>query len=197
LDCDVPWINTRCKPKPDAKIYHIDVDPLKQQMPVFYIDALARYRADSAVAIEQINEYLGGNQQIQRAMNSDEYGTRWEKLQESHKALLDSFESTAQPAPNGYYSTAFLCRKLREVLPKNTIWAIEAVTQTLTVADQIQATIPGSWINCGGGGLGWSGGGEFSMGIDFEAQAMAKTIKALWVSSWHAKGQAATNSSVR
>lgn len=40
IDCDVPWINTQCHPKKGAKIFHIDVDPLKQQMPVFYLAAL-------------------------------------------------------------------------------------------------------------------------------------------------------------
>jgi thiamine pyrophosphate-dependent acetolactate synthase large subunit-like protein len=56
-------------------------------------------------------------------------------------------------------------------VPKDTIWAIEAVTNTAFVADQIQATIPGSWINCGGGGLGWSGGGALGVKLasDFEA----------------------------
>src|SRR5271155_1111381 len=54
VDCDVPWIPTQCKPSPDAKIIHVDVDPLKQQMPVFYIPAVARYRADSATAFGQL-----------------------------------------------------------------------------------------------------------------------------------------------
>ena len=33
-DCDVPWIPTQCKPKSSARVFHFDVDPLKQQMPV-------------------------------------------------------------------------------------------------------------------------------------------------------------------
>ena len=28
IDCDVPWIPTQCKPRADARIVHIDVDPL-------------------------------------------------------------------------------------------------------------------------------------------------------------------------
>ena len=58
LDCDVPWIPTQCHPAPGASIIHIDVDPLKTQMPLFYIDAILRYRADSFVAITQLVEYL-------------------------------------------------------------------------------------------------------------------------------------------
>lgn len=58
LDVDVPWINTQCLPRKDAKIVHIDVDPLKQQMPVFYINAVARYRADAETSISQLTEYI-------------------------------------------------------------------------------------------------------------------------------------------
>jgi thiamine pyrophosphate-dependent acetolactate synthase large subunit-like protein len=52
---------------------------------------------------------------------------------------------------------------LREVCPDDTIWAIEAVTNTAFVHDNLQPTLPGSWINCGGGGLGWSGGGALGI----------------------------------
>lgn len=54
IDCDVPWINTQCKPREDAKILHLDVDPLKQQMPLYYIDALLRLRVNSELALQQI-----------------------------------------------------------------------------------------------------------------------------------------------
>lgn len=33
MDCDVPWIPTAGKPRPGTKIFHLDIDPLKQQMP--------------------------------------------------------------------------------------------------------------------------------------------------------------------
>jgi thiamine pyrophosphate-dependent acetolactate synthase large subunit-like protein len=159
LDCDVPWINTRCKPRSDAKIYHIDVDPLKQQMPVFYIDALARFKADSATSINQILKYIKSTETIQQSLNSSSYEERWSNLKDSHAKFLKEIEEQAAPRENGQVSTAFLCNQLRKACPKDTIWCIEAVTLTLIVADQLQATLPGSWINCGGGGLGWSGGG--------------------------------------
>jgi hypothetical protein len=61
-----------------------------------------------------------------------------------------------------------LCQLIRKIVPKDTIFAIEAVTNTPFVADNIQATLPGSWINCGGGGLGWSGGA--SLGIKLASE---------------------------
>lgn len=35
IDSDIPWIPLHCKPKEDTTIYHIDVDPLKENVNVF------------------------------------------------------------------------------------------------------------------------------------------------------------------
>ncbi len=42
LDSDVPWIPLINRPGRDARILHIDVDPLKQQMPLWYRARRAR-----------------------------------------------------------------------------------------------------------------------------------------------------------
>ncbi|KAK1516662.1 thiamine pyrophosphate enzyme [Colletotrichum paranaense] len=168
LDCDVPWINTLCHPKKDAKIFHIDVDPLKQQMPVFYIAAQSRYRASSLVSIEQITAHLKGQYAAQ--LESAEAKEREAKVKESHKQLLAKIEEKAQPKADGEFGTGHLTRSLKKLCPEDTIWAIEAVTNTIFVHDNLQPTLPGSWINCGGGGLGWSGGGALGIKLatDFE-----------------------------
>ena len=60
VDSDVPWIPQINRPAADARILHIDVDPLKQQMPLWYIGAQQMFRADAATALRQINEQLDG-----------------------------------------------------------------------------------------------------------------------------------------
>jgi len=173
VDCDVPWIPTQCKPREDAKIFHIDVDPLKQLMPVFYLPAQKRYRADALTSIEQITERLekadGG---LSAQLSGPERDERWKTLQARHKERLDTIASKATPLDDGAFGTGHLCAKLRELCPKDTIWAVEAVTNTAFVHDNLQPTLPGSWINCGGGGLGWSGGGALGIKLatDYEEQ---------------------------
>ncbi|KAF2837258.1 thiamine diphosphate-binding protein [Patellaria atrata CBS 101060] len=169
VDCDVPWINTQCLPKEDVKIYHIDIDPLKQQMPVFYINALARYRADCYTAINQLHTFVQSNESLNQKIQGVEFDERWRTLGESYQARLDTIATLAKPSENEHYNASYLCAQLRKHCPKDTIWVIEAVTNTGFVADQIQATLPGSWINCGGGGLGWSGGA--ALGIRLATQA--------------------------
>lgn len=170
MDCDVPWINTANKPKSDAQIFHVDSDPLKQMMPVFYLDALQRYQADSLLATEQITEYLRSNPSTQQTLASPEINTRWEALQKSHQSRLADIEAKTKPAEDGQFGTGYLSRKLKELLPADTIYAIEAVTNTGFVHDNLQPELPGSWINCGGGGLGWSGGGALGIKLATDAE---------------------------
>ena len=60
LDSDVPWIPAFNKPADGAKICHIDIDPLKERTPLWYISAAQVFRADCATALRQINERLDG-----------------------------------------------------------------------------------------------------------------------------------------
>lgn len=163
IDCDVPWIPTQRKPRADATIIHIDVDPLKQQMPVFYINAQHRYRADSYLALQQINDYLSNTSALTQQLATPAVEERWSKIKELHTQKLQALEAAAAPNENGNLSTAYLMSQLKKAVPEDTIWVIEAVTNTPVVTEQLQCTIPGSYLNCGGGGLGWSGGAVSSL----------------------------------
>lgn len=176
LDCDVPWIPTQCKPREDAKIVHIDVDPLKQQMPIFYIDAQMRFRADAETSVKQITEAIKGNKEWSDKLKSKEIDERWTKLQQSYQARMRTIKSLATPAKDGSFNTSYLASRLKALLPQDTIYAVEAVTNAGFVHDQIQPVLPGTWINCGGGGLGWSGGGALGVKLasDFEAGGKGK-----------------------
>ncbi|KAF2193060.1 thiamine diphosphate-binding protein [Zopfia rhizophila CBS 207.26] len=174
LDCDVPWIPTQCHPKEGAKIFHIDVDPLKQQMPVFYLKALQRYRADAYTSVAQINAYLASN--LQDKLSSNLFSERWSALQESHKKKLDTIAAEAKVDDQGHFATPYLAQQLKKHCPNDTIWVIEAVTQTAFVADQLQATLPGSWVNCGGGGLGWSGGAALGVKLATDVEGKKQFV---------------------
>lgn len=165
VDCDVPWIPTMCKPKKDVRVFHLDIDPLKQQMPVFYISAEARFMTDSHTAIKQINSHICANEDLLQKVKR--YDDRWASLEERHSKRLSIIQDLAKPDENGHFDVSYLIASLRKAVPKDTIFAVEAVTNMVLVHDQIQASLPGSWINCGGGGLGWAGGA--ALGIKLAA----------------------------
>ena len=135
-------------------------------MPVAYINAVARYFADSYTAVSQLIDYV--STELSQKLTSQSFSQKWDALAKAHNDRLAAIAKAAEPKSDGTFGTGHLCQTLRRLVPKDTIWAIEAVTNTGFVADNIQATLPGSWINCGGGGLGWSGGGALGIKLASE-----------------------------
>ncbi|KAL8828052.1 MAG: hypothetical protein Q9170_006764 [Blastenia crenularia] len=164
-DCDVPWIPVLCRPKRGTRIFHLDSDPLKQQMPVFYIPAEARYKVDSCTAFNQLHTYISSTPSLTDTLST--YKPRWDTLEKEHSDRIFAIRSLAQPSSDSSFNTSYLVSRLRHYLPSDTIFAIEAVTLTAFVADQLLPSVPGTWLNCGGGGLGWSGGA--ALGIKLAA----------------------------
>jgi len=138
-------------------------------MPVFYLAAIARYRADSYISISQLTKYIR-NSELSKQLSTETFTQRWNALAEEHTKRLAIIAEVAKPNIDGSFGTSHLCQVIRKIVPKDSIFAIEAVTNTFFVADQIQATFPGSWINCGGGGLGWSGGGTLGIKLATEVE---------------------------
>jgi thiamine pyrophosphate-dependent acetolactate synthase large subunit-like protein len=172
LDCDVPCINKFCKPQSSARIFHFDVDPLKESMLVFYIDAEQRYRVDAEVALKQIVEYLRGP--LAEKLTSTDFDRRAEVLGHTYAERIRSLDERARLPDSGKLTTDYVCSTLRKILPEDTIFAVEAITNMIAVSDQVRATLPGQWIHCGGGGLGWSGGG--ALGIKLAADATDELV---------------------
>ncbi|KAJ5613241.1 hypothetical protein N7510_006435 [Penicillium lagena] len=173
IDCDVPWVPTQFKPSPSAKIIHIDVDPLKQQIPVFYINAMATFRADATTALKQLNDHVSLNNSLQQFVASQQnrsMGKRRDDEYLQRRKAISDLAVTPAGGTNAALNIHYLMAQVRKGCPQDTIWAIEAVTLTHMVGDQIGATLPQSWINCGGGGLGWSGGGALGIKLATDVQ---------------------------
>ncbi|KAJ5362557.1 hypothetical protein N7541_003401 [Penicillium brevicompactum] len=171
VDCDVPWIPTQCKPSDTATIIHIDIDPLKKLMPLFYLPAVRRYSADATTALSQLSSFIDSSVNLQLSLKSQAHQERNLHRQESHQALIKTLDERCASSPDATtFNASLLCKKLRELAPSDTVFAIEAVTNSVLIADQVRATLPGQWINCGGGGLGWSGGGALGIKLALDAE---------------------------
>ncbi|OTA00196.1 hypothetical protein A9Z42_0058230 [Trichoderma parareesei] len=95
---------------------------------------------------------------------------------QSYTAKIERIAKAAEPFPNNTFGTGHLSKVLRSVCPEDTIWAVEAVTNTSFIHDNVRPTLPGSWINCGGGGLGWSGGGALGMKLAADAEGKGQFV---------------------
>jgi len=129
-----------------ALVYHIDVDPLKQQMPVFYVNAKARYRADVTTALKQLNGYISskGGACVDSA--------RIAELDREFKAREEQITKDEQPPKGGTLSTNHLVGSVRDAVPKDSVFIVEAVTMTAIVFDHLKLSTPGSMFNSGAGG---------------------------------------------
>ena len=153
VDSDVPWIPAVSRPRPDAVIHHIDVDPLKQQMPLWYIGARTSFRADPAAALKQLAD-AAADATLDEPLVAERRAF-WTRLHRERRAALDALETPGrEDAIQGEYLVACVRRHLDD----GTIVMSEGISHYHTIGDHLRLTRPGSLYNSGGGSLGWSGG---------------------------------------
>lgn len=151
IDSDVPWIPAVSRPRADAKILHIDIDPLKESMPLWYIGAESSYRANALVALRQLNAAAQGLQVDER--RRAERQMHYAQAHARRAARLREAE-----APGEHISTQQLVASLRKVAGEDAILLSEGITNYPQIADHWAPTRPGSYFASGGGSLGWNGG---------------------------------------
>jgi acetolactate synthase-1/2/3 large subunit len=161
LDSDVPWIPAVSRPRPDARIVHIDPDPLKTRMPLWYIPAEASYRADAAIALAQILEAAGAAPHRDGDAPLIE---RREHYGRQHELLARSLADGERPQADGITSE-HLTAAVREAVGEEAIVLSEAVTNFHVVTRHMRRTRPGSLFSSGGGSLGWCGGAAVGAGL--------------------------------
>lgn len=151
IDSDVPWIPLLDAPKAGATIYQIDVDPLKQQMPLSGIAASASFQADATTALRQINAHL--EQMEIRQSRVDERVAHYTSLHARRARALRELE-----IPRDRITPESLTACLREHLDDETIVFNEGVSNYPAIFNHLKRTRPGSIFTSGGGSLGWNGG---------------------------------------
>lgn len=152
VDSDVPWIPLINKPSAEARIIHIDVDPLKQQMPLWYIGAEQVYRADAGLALSQINAHLDTVKIDDSKIN--ERRAHYERRHAEREAALRKAE---QPKGDAITSE-YLCACVSKAIGPEAIILSEAVTNFHLVAAHAGRNKPGTLMMSGGGSLGWNSG---------------------------------------
>jgi acetolactate synthase-1/2/3 large subunit len=152
VDSDVPWIPQLNKPARDAKIIHIDIDPLKQQMPLWYIGAEQIYRADCEIALEQINAHLDTVK-----VNDSAVSERRGHYEQRHRERIVQLRRAEQPQGDSI-TPEYLSACVGRAIGPDAIVLSEGVTNFHNVANHAGRTKPGTLMASGGGSLGWNGG---------------------------------------
>ena len=152
---DVPWIPTRNRPSPGARIYVVDVDPVKEQMPLWHVPATRYARADLGTAMRQVADTLARR----GALDAGAVAARAQRAAAVHDAQRARWAAREHPAADGTITPEYLVACVRRAIGPDALVLTEAVSNYQVVCEHLQASRPGSLIGSGGGSLGWSGGG--------------------------------------
>jgi len=157
VDSDVPWIPTVSKPSEKAAIAIIDVDPLKQSTPLWYIKARQCYRADAATALAQLNAALDRAAIDERA--AERRRRHYAQRHRERGAELARLE-----APGGEVITPeYLTACVRRQVGLDAVVINEGITNYPAICDHMAREKPGTMFASGGGSLGWTGGAAIGM----------------------------------
>jgi acetolactate synthase-1/2/3 large subunit len=157
LDSDVPWIPLFNRPAPAARIVHIDVDPLKEKTPMWYIPAAQVFRADCATALRQIHARLDAAPLEEAAIAS-----RRAHYARLHQAWAAALAAEEQPKPDGI-TPEYLSACVRRAVGPEAVIVNEGVTNYSAINNHTMCTRPATRFTSGASSLGWNGGAAVGM----------------------------------
>jgi acetolactate synthase I/II/III large subunit len=152
--CDVPWIPTTNRPAPGARIYVVDADPIKEQMPLWHVPAARYARADLATALRQVSARV----RERGGLAEGEVARRAERLAAVHRAQRAEWAARERLPGDGTITPEYLVACVRDAIGPDTLVLTEAITNYQVVCEHLQPSRPGSLLGSGGSSLGWSGG---------------------------------------
>ncbi|UHC19489.1 thiamine pyrophosphate-requiring protein [Methylobacterium currus] len=170
VDSDVPWIPTVSKPADGARIFHIDVDPLKQQMPLWHIAAEGVFGADAETALHQLDAWFDANPPDAAVVDE-----RTRHYAERHAARDRELRALEQSSASGAVTSEYLIARLRDLAGDDALFVNEGISHYHTVFNHLSLDRPGSIFTSGGGSLGWNGGAA----IGIKLARPDKTVVAL------------------
>ncbi|SEQ95190.1 acetolactate synthase-1/2/3 large subunit [Faunimonas pinastri] len=163
LDSDVPWIPTVSRPREDARIFHIDIDALKHQMPLWYIGSERAYQVDATGALAQINAYLDGGPVDGGPVDGGAVDEAAADERRRHYAGLHAERADElgrlEAFPEGDMITPeYLVACMRKHADEDMLFLNESISNYHTVFNHLALSRPGAIFTSGGGSLGWNGG---------------------------------------
>lgn len=90
---------------------------------VFSINTIRKLKVGCGIALGQINAFLD-KQDINRA----QYTLEFEERSKNYKTWREALRAVESPSSDGVVSVPYLASRLRDSLPQDTIYVLEAVT---------------------------------------------------------------------
>jgi len=153
IDYDLPYAAGPFRPPETAKIVYIDLDTCKKSSPMWGHAPDVFIEADSAEAIPALRKTIEKKLSAEKRMTLTE---RYRTIeQENQKLRRERHEAGLKVSFQKPISSDWLCRCLAQVVEPETIIVNQTITHSASVAEQIDRTLPGTFLSCAGGSIGW------------------------------------------
>jgi len=154
IDYDIPYVPAEGIPHQDAKIIHIDIDPMTQGRPLWGRGADIYIEADSLKAIPALNKAI---HQKLTPENSAVIRERSTRLESKHRKEREEWRAFgAKSAGQKPISPDWLGHCISQVVDENTIIVNHVISHSASVTEQIARTKPGTLLGCAGGAIQWA-----------------------------------------
>lgn len=154
IDYDLPYVPAEGMPGKEATILQIDVDPLTQGRPLWGRGASIFVRADSREAIPALTAVLRSKT---NATKWAEISERVDRLREKHRREREDRRAMARAkSEQTPVSPDWVCYCLNQVLGEQDILVNHLISQSSSVAAQIDRSVPNTLLACAGGSINWA-----------------------------------------
>jgi acetolactate synthase-1/2/3 large subunit len=153
LDHDVPWVPAEGCPSPNCRVIHVDVDPLKRDMPIWGLPVDLAIQADSARATAALALEIE-----QRLTPADRarIESRRRVAATEHQAQRAGWRQRAgELATRQPIAPEWAAHCLNEIVDQETVIVSEAVSNNPTLWHHLELDSPGAYYQSLGSGLGW------------------------------------------
>ncbi|HEY1230469.1 MAG TPA: thiamine pyrophosphate-requiring protein, partial [Ramlibacter sp.] len=180
LDVDVPWLPRFTGGNPATWWAHVDVDPLKQDFPMWGFATDLRLQADAGTVLRQLAVMV--REQADEAFHArvSERIAGWAGANEARSKAVA--QAAAQAGRQGAISPAAVCAALGRALRAEDIVVNEAIRNSPAVLNQIPRSLPLTLLGCAGGGLGYSGG--MALGVKL-ARPQSRVVQVVGDGGFH------------
>ena len=150
----MPYIPAHGKPRPDARIIQIDIDPVKESIPLWVFPTDEMIHADSSKAVPALVKAIDALLTPADRARVDE---RYQLIKDRHERKRQQARELAlSHAQRGPITPQWLSLCIGEAIDEDTILLDECVTNSGNVDTYIPRERPGTLYRSGGSSLGWT-----------------------------------------
>jgi acetolactate synthase-1/2/3 large subunit len=179
VDSDVPWIPSQSRPHPDARIFHLDSDPLKTSTTLWSLPCERRWMCDSAVALEQIRAHVKASSLFAAEETQATIAARLARLKSRFEERTKRLRIAELPLPDGKVTVPYFMSRLREATAGIRVLGLnESTTNLGNVADHLGHSSAQTLMGSGGGSLGWYSGAAVGASLGLREEGRPDVVVA-------------------